>query len=84
MKKFYLHTVGGKPGWFDGEQIVYAERRDHWQDDYNICVLATSIKQLRDEQKRSREYRESKGWYVSDYGFVIVSVEGGIIRWRPK
>lgn len=80
-RKLYMHTLDGKPAYFDGEQIVYAELRDHWQDDYSVCVLRTSVDQIRKDQEASRKYREKSRWDVGEYDFVIVSTQPSLIPW---
>lgn len=76
---FYMHTIDGQPAFFDGEQLVYAERRDHWEDDYSVVVLCTSEEQVREEQRASIAYRKQHKWTPSRYDFVIVSLTPGRI-----
>lgn len=57
MKLLYIHTVDGKPGYFDGDQIVYAEQGDHWCDDYPTVTAVTNEAQIRDERQKSEAFR---------------------------
>jgi hypothetical protein len=86
-ERFYMHTIDGMPGYFGGTQIVFAERRDHWQDDYPLCVIRRSERQIRREQAKSRATR--KAWFPSEknpprYDFVILSLRHGTIPWRNE
>jgi hypothetical protein len=73
--RLYIHTTDGRPGYFDGDQIVVAELRDHWQDAYPLCVARTSVAQIRSDQKASKAFRERHGWNVPRYDFVIVATD---------
>lgn len=80
--KLYIHTVDGQPGYFDGEQIVFAERRDHWKDDYPLCVAVKSEAQIRSERERSIAFRRKHKFDVPAYDFVIISTVPGVIKWE--
>lgn len=65
----YMHTLGGRPAYFDGNQIVYPLR-------YGKAVpLASSLKQIRSEQAKTKIWREKKGYAFNlfDYGYVRIN-----------
>ena len=62
-KKYYLHTLDGRPGAFDGTQICYA---------WHGMPLAKTLQQIRAEQKRSIEHRMEQRLDVSNYGYLLV------------
>jgi hypothetical protein len=63
-KKYYMHTINGKPGAFDGTQICYGWHR---------MPLTSSLKQIKEEQKKSRAYRMKKNFDIfPDYGYLLV------------
>lgn len=82
-KLYYMHTLDGEPAFFQKEQIVFAEKRDHWQDDYPVCVLRESVDQIRADQKKHCAFRARHGWDVGALDFVIVSLESAVIPWKP-
>lgn len=86
MKKkvWYMHTVDGRPGYFDGEQIVFANDRGTWRDDYNFCVIVASVKQIDEERAKSEAFRLKHKWDVPRYGYVILSDTPGIIEWTGE
>ncbi len=64
VKTYYLHTIDRRPGTFDGNQICFATFYG------KPNKLATSLKQIRAEQKASREYRARRGFDDSfEYGY---------------
>lgn len=65
----YMHTVNGRPGRFDGDQIVRLCQRT------NKPVLADSRDQILKEQSKSRLFRVQRGFRVPVYGFVMFPVE---------
>lgn len=71
MMTYYLHTINGKPAMFDGDQICFMSfygRADS---------VALSLKQIRLEQRASKEYREAFGAYDSgECHYVRVSIPG--------
>jgi len=73
MKKYYMHTIEGKPAFYskkDG-QICYA----CYFGAIHHNVLATSLRQIRKEQELSNNYRrENKLGIEYDYGYILVYV----------
>lgn len=72
MKYRYMHTIGGRPAYFDGKQIVFACRR--------VKRLVNSLTQIRREQDKSIEFRLSNGWDCNGwdlpfYDYVLVNVD---------
>lgn len=80
--RLYMHTIDGRPGYFDGHQIVLAEMHDQWRDDYPLCVVVKSERQIRSERQRSEKYRLKHKFDVPVYDFVILSDKPDIITWR--
>ncbi len=72
-KLYYMHTIDGKPAsYVKGEQICYARsggRGRPW------ATLATSIEQIKSEQKASIAWRRKRfndgEKSRNDYGYVI-------------
>lgn len=68
----YMHTLNGEPARFDGEQIIYARSR-------RPVPLATSLAQIRREQRATRAFRRRIGiaWldarHPVSYGYRSVS-----------
>lgn len=69
----FIHTIDGKPGFFDGEQIVCALQRDHWNDDYPLVVPCRSVEQIRNERTISEAYRLRHRFDVPRYDFIVVT-----------
>jgi len=69
MKTYYLHTLDGKSAYFDGDQIVFCMFYGRKQP------LAESLKQIRSEQRKSKDWRAKRGypeyWKIS---YVKVNV----------
>jgi len=67
MKK-YMHTICGKPAQFVRGMIYYR---------WTITELASSVKQIRKEQKLSNEYREKKGFASQDqnYDYILIKTK---------
>lgn len=64
--RYYMHTLGGAPAFYDGEQICFARR---------TIVLCRSMKQVLSERKKSSKWRKSQGWgQFCDYGVSYVEV----------
>lgn len=70
----YIHTINGEVAGYDGKQIYYAniiQRKNGWHP-----TACDSLKQIKREQKLSKEWRELKGLYNDlKYGYVIIEVE---------
>ena len=84
-KRYYMHTIYGRPAFYDkaSGQIVLAELRDDWEDDYPLVVVRETVDQIRDDQRKTRRFRESMGWNeVGKYDYVILSLEPGLIPWH--
>ena len=63
-KKYYLHTIDGHPAAFKDTQICYGWHR---------MPLASSLKQIREEQKKTLVYRTRKGFrLLGKYGYLLV------------
>lgn len=69
-KTYYMHTLDGRPAFFDGEQICFLRRFGK-----PSMALAKSLKQIRLQQARSNEFRRSLGDYdeIKRYGYVRVT-----------
>lgn len=65
-----MHTIGGKPAFFDGEQISYAG------SSLKSSKMANSLYQIRREVEMARKYRKEQGWDSSsgDYGYMIIKL----------
>lgn len=76
--RFYMHTLDGRPAYFDGEQIVYANDQATWEDVSNVCVLRRSLRQIRADQRRTEQFRK-RNHFSAFYrlGWVIVGTEPG-------
>ena len=68
-QSFYMHTINGCPGMFDGDQICYTQGLNQSPNE-----LALSLRQIRNEQQESKRYRSrSRFSDTSEYGYVRVS-----------
>lgn len=73
-QKYYMHTVGGHPAFYDGRQICFAQHRNGAQS-FNI-LTATTLDQIRKEQRSSTKWRHDQGWTEeNNYGHIIVYAE---------
>ena len=67
----YMHTIHGKPACMDrdGSQVVYVSGRFKGR-------LCNSLRQIRDEQGRTRTYRIMKGfgYDAAAYGHILIEV----------
>lgn len=72
MKKYYMHTINGRPAAFHGSQICY-----WWHGaKKNKPKMCTSLAQIRSQQKKTKKYREKLGCgMLHDYGYIIVGVK---------
>jgi len=62
--KYYIHTLDGQPATFDGGQVCFAS----YYGEPNR--LATSLKQIREEQQASKTLRRSEGSEdACEYGY---------------
>lgn len=68
---YYMHTVNGSPAYFNGEQIVYWPNRLSRK---HRPSMATSLAQIRDEQRRSSEQRKAWGFdpIISSYSYIRI------------
>lgn len=67
-KNYYIHTLNGRPAFFDGEQICYACK---YQRAGNVAC--TSLAQIRREQRSSAKWRSEnfgEEWRAIEYGYV--------------
>lgn len=55
-KTYYMHTIDGRPAFFAGDQVCFMNFYG------KPSKLALSLKQIRKEQAKSREYRQSIGF----------------------
>ena len=63
-----MHTIKHIPAFYDGCQIVYASQY--------VEKLCDSLKQIRDEQRKSGEWREGNGFdKVYNYSYKKVMIE---------
>jgi len=69
-RRFYMHTIDHRPAlYWPGEQICFA---GHYTGK-RLPPLATSLKQIREEQRLSNAWRKKEGCDErSDYGYVTV------------
>jgi len=67
----YMHTLFGKPAFFQDYQIVYAGMKLKFSD------LRDSLKDIREEQTKSSEWRRKKGYYdnPTEYGYIRIKME---------
>lgn len=74
IKRFYMHTIDGKPASFCPEGHIVYSYSGRWQR--RGIRLATSVAQIHREQKASDAWRLKKGFLSSAdrYGFVRVDV----------
>lgn len=68
-KTYYMHTINGFPGIFSDGQICYAAYYG------KPNRLQASLKDIRKQQRQSRKYRESKGWF-DRFDYNHIRVEG--------
>lgn len=72
--KYYMHLIEGKPAFWskDDGQIVYADT------DQDRRILPTPLVRSRNilmkQQQLSRTFRQSHGFDILSYGYVIVEV----------
>lgn len=68
--KYYMHTISGKPAIFQ-DQIVFAGSHG-----IKLSEMATSLQQIRREQKLSTKYREERGWDDTpnpwEYDYILI------------
>lgn len=70
-KTIYIHTIDGRPAYFsepDG-QIVYVCHYDR------AAKPAHSLKQIRKEQKITKENRKKWGFNDNDYGYKRYKID---------
>lgn len=65
-RTYYLHTLDGRPAYFNGQQIASATpggyvRRGQW--------LCSSLKEIREQREASRKWRAQQGF--SDHGWTL-------------
>lgn len=72
MKLKYIHTINGKVAGFNGNQICYANRPriNGWHP-----IAVNSLKEIREEQNKSKKYRKDRNYPDTDYSYVIIEVE---------
>jgi len=76
--KMYLHTIDGRPAGFfesdDTNQICYAHKNSKMK--WNAKPVK-DLKQIKEEQKKTFEFRKKEGYYLKEeeYSYVIIEVE---------
>lgn len=68
----YMHIVDGRPGMFDGDQIVIFNR---YSSGITLkSVLKDSLKQIRDEQWKAIDWRKRRGYDTdpSEYDYIRI------------
>lgn len=64
----YMHTINGRPGSYDGEQIRYATRS-------SPVKLHETLRQIRRQEAMTKKWRTSKGFdNTAQYGYQRVLV----------
>lgn len=81
MPTYLLHTLDGKPAYFDGEQIVYADQLPYWEDEFQTCLLRRSLMDIKFDEERSARFRARRGWKIPTYGYVVVATS---TEWIPR
>lgn len=71
-KTYYMHTLNGRPAFFGTNQICYMMPGD------KAFHLVSSLKQIKQEQKITICFRESKNYTKNDldlvYGYLKVTL----------
>jgi hypothetical protein len=70
----YMHTVDGKPGHWDGEQIAFAHQLPHWQDEPAPVQVYAQLRTLMKHVAQSTRFRRHHNWDVPKYGWCVVKV----------
>ena len=67
----YLHTINSEPAsYVSGQQICYLSKYGKRN------LLADSLEQIRDEQRKSNEWRTAQGFDLfHDYDYTLVHIE---------
>lgn len=66
----YMHTLGGKPAYYDGDQIVYGLQS------IGRTQLCKSLAELREQQDWSSVYRREHFHDTqNDYGYIRVYLD---------
>lgn len=60
-KSWYMHTIDGKPAYFDGRQIVFFMRHTNRKQ---ARLLVGSLREIRQQQAASR--RQRRAWGIKD------------------
>ena len=73
LTPMYLHTIRGKPAFYDGMQICCGFVGGRHRNRQPLCV---SLRQIRREQRSAVEWRWDHGFDADpeDYGYVRVHV----------
>lgn len=73
-RKMYMHTVRDRPATYHaGEQIALVSAGRYMR---RGITLAASLKQIKQEQRASGEWRIAQGFdpHFAEYGYVLVTV----------
>lgn len=65
MNKVYMHTVEGRPGFFDGVQICVLPNNS------GIYALRESLAQIREEQKKTFDFRNAHNFSIDSYDYLV-------------
>ncbi len=75
-KPYYMHTIDGKPAYYSGHDIVFLFQGSQ---SHRVAKLATSLDQIKAEQKFSQAWRNLRGYKKEGFslGWVKVSIPEG-------
>lgn len=72
-RTMYMHTLNGKPGHWDGEQIAFADQLPHWQDEPAPVQIYAQLRTLTRHVAKSIAFRRRHKWDVPEYGWCVVA-----------
>jgi hypothetical protein len=71
----YMHTINGKPGGWDGDQIVYADEMPNWLDEPMPVQAYRTLRTLARHVAATKRYRRARKFdLLSVYGWCVVEV----------
>lgn len=73
-KYWYMHTIEGRPAHFNRNTSVRTRQIIYRHGTGDTVVLVETLKQIREEQQLSKEFRAISGWDIPVYGYVKVVV----------
>ena len=68
VKKVYIHLVNDQPGYYNGEQIVIAEKPISRKQ---LCI---TLKQVREQQKLSNQWRQQQSFEKQKYSYLALEL----------